>query len=153
MVLHRPSHRGACGGGVGPDAGVLARHVALAAAAALTIGLAEPLVFQIRNHPNQTVYFSPIIGGPRGAFGRYDMDYWGNCILQAVMVGRQAERARMPVVITANAWKIAVVDKMRFRSLDFRLQRHGGSHLDIRLLKGSRRDVLGTNAHPRIVIA
>ena len=116
------------------------RHVALAAAAALTIGLAEPLVFQIRNHPNQTVYFSPIIGGPRGAFGRYDMDYWGNCILQAVSwSAEQAERARMPVVITANAWEMAVVDKMRFQSLDFRLQRDGGSHLDIRLLKGSRR--------------
>lgn len=128
------------------------RQVALASAAVLAIGLAEPVVFQIRNHPNQTVYFSPIIGGPRGAFGQYDMDYWGNCVLQAVeWSAEQAERAQMPVVITANAWEVAVVDMMRFQSLAFRLQRHGGAHLDIRLLKGTRRDVLGTNGNPDIV--
>jgi hypothetical protein len=128
------------------------RHVALAAAGALAIGLAEPLLFQIRNHPNQTVYFSPIIGGPRGAFGKYDMDYWGNCVLQAMhWSAEQAERARMPLVITADAWEIAVVDKLRFQSLAFSLQRHGGAHLDIRLLKGSRRAVLGMSANPDIV--
>ena len=128
------------------------RQVAFAAAAALAIGLAEPVVFQIRNHPNQTVYFSPIVGGPRGAFGSYDMDYWGNCVLEAVRwSAEQAERARMPVVITANAWEVAVVDALRFQSLAFRLQRHGYAHLDIRLLKGSRADVLGTSGNPDIV--
>jgi hypothetical protein len=128
------------------------RRTALAAAAVLAIGLAEPLVFQIRNHPNQTVYFSPVVGGPRGAFGRYDMDYWGNCVLQAVeWSAGQAERARMPVVITANAWEIAVVDMLRFPSLAFRLQRHGGAHLDITLLKGSPRDVVGVSGNPDIL--
>jgi hypothetical protein len=39
--------------------------------------MAEPLVFQARNHPNQIVYFSPLMGGPKSAFARYDMDYWG----------------------------------------------------------------------------
>jgi hypothetical protein len=79
------------------------------------------------------------------------MDYWGNCVLQAVeWSADQAERARMPVVVTANAWEIAVVDIMRFHALAFRLQRHGGSHLDIRLLKGSPGDVLGTNGDPGI---
>jgi hypothetical protein len=128
------------------------RQLALAAAAALAIGLAEPIVFQIRNHPNQTVYFSPVIGGPRGAFGQYDMDYWGNCVLQAEQwSAEQAELAQMPVVITSNAWEIAVMDMRRFRSLDFRLQRHGGAHLDIRLLKGSRRDMVGQSGNPDIV--
>jgi hypothetical protein len=140
--------------GVGWDALLRSprRRIALGAALALAIGLAEPVLFQIRNHPNQTVYFSPMIGGPRGAFGRYDMDYWGNCVLEAVeWSAAQAERAKMPVVITANAWEIAVVDMMRFQSLAFRLQRHGGAHLDIRLLKGSRREVLGTDGNPDIV--
>lgn len=128
------------------------RQVSLAAAAALAIGLAEPVMFQVRNHPNQTVYFSPIIGGPRGAFGQYDMDYWGNCVLQAVeWSADQAKRAQMPVVITANAWEVAVVDMMRFPSLAFRLQRHGGAHLDITLLKGSPGDVVGVSGNPDIL--
>ena len=125
---------------------------AMAAACLVAVGLAEPLVFQIRNHPNQNVYFTPLIGGPRGAFGRYDMDYWGNCVLQAVeWSAGQAERARMPVVVTANAWEIGVVDVLRFPSLAFRLRRDGGYHLDIRLLKGTRQDVLATSELPEIV--
>jgi hypothetical protein len=128
------------------------RQIALASAAVLAVGLAEPILFQIRNHPNQTVYFSPVVGGPKGAFGRYDMDYWGNCMLQAVeWSASEAERAQMPVVITANAWEIAVVDILRFPSLAFRLQRHGGAHLNVTLLKGSPRDVLGISGNPDIL--
>jgi hypothetical protein len=126
--------------------------VALAAAVVLVVGLSEPLWFQVRNHPNQTVYFTPFMGGPRAAFGRFEMDYWGNCVLQAVeWSADQAERARMPVVVTANAWEVGVVDVTRFPSLAFRLRRHGDYHLDIRLLKGSRGDVIGTNAEPGIL--
>ena len=39
----------------------------MAATAALVVGVAEPLIFQVRNHPNQNVYFSPLMGGPRAA--------------------------------------------------------------------------------------
>ncbi len=92
------------------------------------------------------------MGGPRAAFGRYDMDYWGNCVLEAVRwSATQAERARMPVVVTANAWEIAVADASRFRSLGFQLRQRGGYHLDIRLLKGSRDDVIGTSGLPDIL--
>ena len=56
--------------------------------------IAEPVVFQIRNHPNQAVYFTPAIGGPRGAFGRYDLDYWGNCVLEATEWAACTGRAR-----------------------------------------------------------
>jgi hypothetical protein len=127
-------------------------RLAIAAACVVAAGLVEPFVFQIRNHPNQNVYFTPLIGGPRGAFGRYDMDYWGNCVLQAVeWSAGQAHLAQMPVVVTANAWEIGVVDAMRFPSLAFRLRRHGGYHLDIRLLKGTRQDVIATSTLPEVV--
>jgi hypothetical protein len=123
-----------------------------AAAAALAIGIVEPLSFQIRNHPNQAAYFSPLAGGPRAAFGRYEMDYWGNCVLQAVRwSAHQAERAQMPIGITANAWEVGVVDAGRFPSLWFRLRHQGGYHLDIRLLKGTRQDILDTAARPDIL--
>ena len=125
---------------------------ALVSAAVLVVGCAEPLAFEVRNHPNETVYFSPVMGGPRAAFGRYEMDYWGNCVLQAVeWSSDQAKQARMPVVITANAWEIGLVDSIRFPALAFRQRRNGGFHLDIRLLKGPRDDVIATSRLPEIV--
>ena len=44
----------------------------------------EPLHFMIRNHPNQGVYFSPLIGGVKGAWRNYETDFWGNSVRQAV---------------------------------------------------------------------
>ncbi|MGH9315481.1 MAG: glycosyltransferase family 39 protein [Vicinamibacterales bacterium] len=115
----------------------------LAGVLLLAAGLAEPLWFQVRNHPNQGVYFSPVMGGPRGAFGRFEMDYWGNCVLQAVdWTAAQAARARMPIGVSSNAWEVAVVDVMRYKSLYFRLPYEDGHHFTILLLKGKRQDVL-----------
>ena len=124
----------------------------LVAVALLTVLVAEPLIFQLRNHPNQNVYFTPLIGGPKGAFGRFDMDYWGNCVLEATRWSAdQARQAGMPLGVTANAWEVLVMDMDRFPSLWFRQERHGGYHLDIRLLKGSAREVLGTAGNPDIL--
>ncbi len=58
-------------------------HKKIAAALLLLILLADPLLWMIRNHPNQTVYFNALVGGVRGAHGKYEMDYWGNCLRQA----------------------------------------------------------------------
>ena len=64
------------------------------AAAALAAGLVEPALFCLRNHPNEIVYFNALVGGPRGAFGRYDLDYWGNCVLQEVQWADRVARSR-----------------------------------------------------------
>ncbi len=37
----------------------------------------EPFLFMMRNHPHEVMYFSPAIGGVKGAFKNYEMDYWG----------------------------------------------------------------------------
>jgi hypothetical protein len=63
------------------DAGSRLRFAALAI---LALGLADPLRFQLANHPNQIAYFNPLVGGLPGAFGRYDIDYWGNSIKQGL---------------------------------------------------------------------
>lgn len=42
----------------------------------LCLGLLEPAWAAVRLHPLQVVYFSPAIGGLRGAEGRFDLDYW-----------------------------------------------------------------------------
>jgi len=125
------------------------RRVAPVAALAFALMIAEPLVFQIRNHPHQTAYFTPVIGGPRGAFGRYDMDYWGNCVLEATeWASDQAHRAGTPLGVASNAWEVAAMDVGRFSTLYFRQQRHSGWHLNIVLLKGSAENITEVAADP-----
>jgi len=121
-------------------------------AAVLALGIAEPIVFQIRNHPNQNVYFTPLMGGPRAAYGSFELDYWGNCVLQATQwADGEARRAGIPIGIAANAWEILAVDQPRFSSLWFRRREQNGYHLDVRLLKGKRQAVLDTNASPDVI--
>lgn len=121
----------------------------LPAAAAFGLMIAEPLVFQIRNHPNQAVYFTPMVGGPRGAFGRYDMDYWGNCVLEATeWAASQAERAGMALGVASNAWEVLAMDAGRFNTLYFRQQRHTGWHLNVILLKGLPEHIAEAAANP-----
>lgn len=43
----------------------------------------EPLWWMKKNHPNECVYFSPLIGGVNGAFKKYETDYWGNSLREA----------------------------------------------------------------------
>ena len=125
------------------------RRFAPIAALAFALMLAEPILFQIRNHPHQTAYFTPVIGGPRGAFARYDMDYWGNCILEATeWASDQAQRAGIPLGVASNAWEIAAMDVGRFSTLYFRQQRHSGWHLNILLLKGSAEHITQVAVDP-----
>jgi hypothetical protein len=105
----------------------------------LTFGIAEPLFFQIRNHPNQIVYFSPLSGGPRAAFGRYDMDYWANSVLQAVQWSAEvAKRSHMPIGVSGNPAQAVEADAARYRSVWFAPLSSPDFHLDIRLLRGPR---------------
>jgi hypothetical protein len=118
------------------------------AAAAFGLMIAEPIVFQVRNHPNQAVYFTPTVG-PRGAFGRYELDYWGNCVLEATAwAASQAQRAGMPLGVASNAWEVLAMDAGRFNNLYFRQQRHSGWHLNVILLKGSSEHVIAAAADP-----
>ncbi len=38
--------------------------------------LSEPVIFMVRNHPYEIVYFNPLIGGIKGAIGNDEMDYY-----------------------------------------------------------------------------
>ena len=129
--------------------GTVPRKTIAFAAAAFTMMIAEPFLFQLRNHPNQAVYFTPLAGGPRGAFGRYDMDYWGNCVLEATRwAATQADRAGTALGIASNAWEILAMDAGRFNSLYFRQQRHPGWHFNVVLLKGSAEHIAAVAADP-----
>lgn len=39
-------------------------------------GLLPPAIWLVKSHPHQYVYFNEFTGGPKGAFGRYDLDYY-----------------------------------------------------------------------------
>lgn len=45
--------------------------------------LLEPILFVFSNHPLQGIYFSPLIGGAKGAFKNYEMDYYGVAVRPA----------------------------------------------------------------------
>jgi hypothetical protein len=90
------------------------------AAGVLVVGLVNVVVFNVRFHPNETVYFNELVGGPRGAFAKYDMDYWGNCVLEAV--AWSAERARLSgraLTISGNPWHLVQLDAERFHEVSF----------------------------------
>jgi hypothetical protein len=109
----------------------------VAAALVLFAGLAEPLAFQVRNHPNQYVYFSPLVGGPSAMFLRFELDYWGNCLLQAGW--RIAEIARAsgaPVPVAANPHRPMMLNAMRIPEIYMTDRSRRQHELEVRLMRG-----------------
>lgn len=46
------------------------------------LGLLPAIVWTVKSHPNQYIYFNESVGGAEGAFGYYDLDYYQNTGLQ-----------------------------------------------------------------------
>jgi 4-amino-4-deoxy-L-arabinose transferase-like glycosyltransferase len=112
----------------------------------------EPVVFQVRNHPHQAAYFTPLIGGPRAAFGRYDMDYWGASMLEATRwAAEQAQRMNSEISITGNPLGILEADAASFPLLRVVPRDSSEASLDIRLLRGPRQSVLEFASRPDVV--
>jgi hypothetical protein len=120
------------------------------AVAVLAVGLAEPAVFCLRNHPNEIVYFNAFVGGPRGAFGRYDLDYWGNCVLQEVRwADRLARRSGVSLVVSGQPPHVVQFDSGRFSTLSFTGPEQGLHQIEIDPVWGdaeeARRAVTGSD--------
>ncbi len=68
--------------------------------------LADAAWFLVNNYKIPYVYFNPLIGGTKGALGRYETDYWGVSIRQGVewleQQGILHENMDKPVVIATN---------------------------------------------------
>lgn len=60
------------------------KYIKIATGVLFACFMLEPLHWMIKNHPNEDVYFSPVIGGVDGAFKKYETDYWGNSDRAAV---------------------------------------------------------------------
>ncbi|MDR2814407.1 MAG: phospholipid carrier-dependent glycosyltransferase [Prevotellaceae bacterium] len=59
------------------------KRLKIACAALPLLLLLPPLAFIVRNHPYEYVYFNRLAGGAKGAFGRYEMDYYYHSIRKA----------------------------------------------------------------------
>jgi len=84
---------------------VQARRAALVALVLLfAVSWYDPIRFVLANHPNQNVYFNPLVGGIKGAFLRYDLDYWNNSFKQAIdWLNKTATDSGQPLAFsTAN---------------------------------------------------
>lgn len=123
--------------------------------ALLIAGLVNVLSFNVRSYPNQAVYFNEFAGGPRGAFGRYELDYWGNCVLQAVKwSAATARQAQMPVRVWGRPDHLVQNDVRRFYELSLASEKddpHNPHHLEIRLLRGSGLDLQLLSRDPDVV--
>jgi hypothetical protein len=107
------------------------------ALAALAAGLVSVIGFDVRFHPNQGVYFNALVSGPRGAFARYDMDYWGNCVLEAVRWSAATARTvGAPLAISGNPDQLVQLDSERFHEVYFTAPVRRRHALHIRLARG-----------------
>jgi hypothetical protein len=117
--------------------------------AALIAGLVQVLAFHAQSYPNQAAYFNGLVGGPRGAFARYDMDYWGNCILEGVAwSARTARLSGMPLIVSGDPSHLVELNGERFKELYFVPPYRGTHHLDVRLARGSAEGVTGLATRP-----
>jgi hypothetical protein len=118
---------------------------------ALAAGLGSALVVMVRYHPNQGAYFNSIVGGSGGAFKRYDIDYWGNCMLQAVKWSAELGRSSgVTVVISGHPGHLLSDNAERFPEVEFLhddLERH---HVDVSLARGTREHLRTLAMRPRL---
>ena len=127
-------------------AGILARAATLLqrrlVMTGLAIGITAALVVMIRFHPNQVTYFNALVGGPQGAFKRYELDYWGNCMLQAVEWGAHvARRSGTTITMAGHPNHLVRQNAERYPEViyvDDNQQRH---QLYVRLIRGLRAEV------------
>ncbi len=122
------------------------------AAAALIAGCTEPLRFMVRSHPNEVVYFNALVGGPRGAFKEFELDYWGNSLLQATAWNESvAECAGRPLAVSGWPFQLVVGDVSRFPMLRATYPEEEAHHLEVQLLRGTRDGLRRTMARRDIL--
>jgi 4-amino-4-deoxy-L-arabinose transferase-like glycosyltransferase len=76
--------------------------------ALLAVGIAIPAIGIVRLHPYQYVYFNALVGGVRGADGKYMLDYWGLAFKQAANALRTTLAARHERKPADRRWLVAV---------------------------------------------
>jgi hypothetical protein len=135
---------------------IRARSAAQRAAAwvVLVPVLFAPVAFIVREHPNQVVYFNEIAGGPAALYGRYEMDYWGNCLLQALgQADSLAPLGANPVKVSGWPLHLIRADASRYPRIEI-TERGAAQHsMEIVLSRGSRAAVTALASRPDLLAA
>ena len=114
-----------------------------AALIVLVLGVLEPVVFQARNHPNQVVYFNALLGGPQGALQRFELDYWGNCLYEAMRhAGGLAREAGMPVRIAGERSAVMALNASRVPDVRVTSPSRAVHHLEVVHLRGPKAKIV-----------
>ena len=59
-----------------------------------------PAIWMVKNHPNEVVYYNEIVGGTKGAYSNYEMDYYSNsCREAAEWIAHQHPKGKLVVAI------------------------------------------------------
>ena len=99
---------------------------------ALALTVADPAYFIAANSAYPYVYFNPIAGGEKGAFGKYETDYWGISVRQGLEwmedQGIIGNDMKQPVVIATNMYYSAKCLAAKY-----------GDNVKIKYLKWDRR--------------
>jgi hypothetical protein len=78
--------------------GLLEREVSRFAFGLLLVaGLLPPVLWSVRNHPLENVYFNELVGGLRGAYGHYETDFYGESVEIASRKLLKQEAFRRPL--------------------------------------------------------
>jgi hypothetical protein len=77
------------------------------AAAALALLIIFPGIFALfANHPYQYIYYNQFIGGPKGAAGKYELDYWATSLREGIDYLNQVAEPGADVVVSGNAFMV-----------------------------------------------
>lgn len=107
-----------------------------ATVAVLGVGCFEPIIFMVGNHPHEVVYFNGFIGGPRGAFQQFELDYWGNSLAEATRWSASlARRAGIPLAVAGEPHEIVAANARRHPALYSPPLRANAHHLHVHLLR------------------
>lgn len=102
------------------------RRVRRTLVAALALVIAADMIgvaaFMVRHHPYENVYFNALTGGPRGAHGRFEMDYWGLSYrqgLEAIVRNDPAPRIAVHAATAAGRYNADILRPADRRRLVF----------------------------------
>ena len=66
----------------------------------LGVAFTKPLLWMVKNHPNQYVYFNEFVGGINGAYGNFETDYYSNsCRAAAEWIAQQEPNKKVLIGI------------------------------------------------------
>jgi hypothetical protein len=68
----------------------------------VALNLGATATFMLRYHPHQNVYFNSLVGGVKGASGKFELDYWGLSYRKGLEYILRSDPARMIPVLSAN---------------------------------------------------